>query len=228
MSDLTLALDIYGTLVNPLEMDEHLREFAGSDAPAASALWRQKQLEYTFRRGLMRSYTDFGTVTAQALEFASKAHGLDLDKEQMATLISEYQNLRAFPDVKPGLEALGAAGIRLVAFSNGVQATTRKLLENAGVMEYLDDVVSVDDVKTFKPAPEVYGHLCRTLNQPSAEIRLVSSNPFDVIGAKSFGLQTAWLQRNPEVPFDPWGITPDLIASDLLDLAGHLTEHPNP
>ncbi|MGI8649430.1 MAG: haloacid dehalogenase type II [Rubrobacter sp.] len=223
MPDFTLALDIYGTLVDPLEMDEHLREFAGDEASAVSALWRQKQLEYTFRRGLMRSYTDFGTVTAQALKFAFDTFGLELQEEQRATLISEYQNLRAFPDVSPGLKKLREAGFDAVAFSNGVEKTTRKLLTNAGIIGLLDDVVSVDDVQTFKPAPEVYRHLCNELGLSAEQICLVSSNPFDVIGAKKSGLKATWLQRSPSAIFDPWDVPPDFIATDLEDLIITLT-----
>lgn len=224
MAKFTLALDIYGTLVDPLEMDEHLEEFAGQEkASEASALWRQKQLEYTFRRGLMGLYEDFGIVTDQALQFTSDTFGLGLDGEQRAGLISDYQNLRAFPDVAPGLDSFRAAGFGVVAFSNGVEATTRKLLKNAGILNLLDDVVSVDDIKTFKPAPKVYEYLCSRVRLPAEEICLVSSNLFDVIGAKHYGLNAAWLKRSSAAVLDPWEINPDFIARDLQHLASDLT-----
>lgn len=218
-----MALDIYGTLVDPLEMDEHLEEFAGNRASDVSALWRQKQLEYTFRRGLMGSYEDFGVVSAQALEYASEYFHLDLDEEQQAALLSEYQNLRAFADVVPGLDSFRKAGFHIVAFSNGFEKTTRELLANAGVIGSLEDVISVDDVRTFKPAPAVYEHLCRKLDLPAERVCLVSSNPFDVIGARNFGLKAAWIQRRRDTVFDPWGVSPDFVAGDLEDLASMLT-----
>jgi 2-haloacid dehalogenase len=110
----------------------------------------------------------------------------------------------------------------LVAFSNGVEATTRTLLERAGVLPHLDGVVSVDDLKTFKPDPEVYRYLARSLQRTSYETWLVSSNPFDVIGAKNAGLKAAWIQRKPDAQFDPWGTEPDLVAPDLEALAEEL------
>jgi len=214
-----IGFDIYGTLVDPLEMNEQLRPFAGEQADRMSQLWRDKQIEYTFRRGLMRAYEDFGVCTRQSLVFAARALNVNLSEEDQEKLIEEYQNLRPFPDVVPGLEALRKEGRVLVAFSNGVEATTRTLLSRAGVLPHLDGVVSVDDLKTFKPNPEVYRYLARSLQRTPYETWLVSSNPFDVIGAKNAGLRAVWLERKPDAQFDPWGLEPDLVVPDLEALA---------
>ncbi len=218
-----IGLDIYGTLVDPLEMNEHLRTLVGEElAGRFSELWRQKQLEYTFLRGLMRRYEDFGVCTRQALVHTANVLGVDLPEEEQEKLIEEYQNLRPFPDVIPGIEALKSKVHPVVAFSNGVEATTRTLLERAGVLPHLEGVVSVDDLKTFKPDPEVYHYLARRLGARPSETWLVSSNPFDVIGAKNAGLGAAWIQRKPDAQFEPWEIEPDLVAPDLEELAGKL------
>ncbi len=218
-----IGFDIYGTLVDPLEMNEHLRPLVGDDlTDRFSELWRDKQIEYTFRRALMRRYEDFGVCTRQALVHSANVLGVDLTDEEQERLIEEYQNLRPFPDVIPGIEALNSKGHTLVAFSNGVEATARTLLDRAGVLEHLHDVISVDDVKTYKPDPEVYHYLARRLGTEPSEIWLVSSNPFDVIGAKAAGLMAAWIQRKPDARFDPWGIEPDLVAPDLEALAERL------
>jgi 2-haloacid dehalogenase len=95
-------------------------------------------------------------------------------------------------------------------------------LDRAGVLEHLHDVISVDDVKTFKPDPEVYRYLARRLGTEPSETWLISSNPFDVIGAKAAGLMAAWIKRKPDAQFDPWGIGPDLVAPDLEALAERL------
>lgn len=223
MHEQTFALDIYGTLVDPLRMNERLRGSAGDRADAVSALWRQKQLEYTFRRGLMGAYEDFETVTAQALQFALATHGLNLDDREREALMDAYQDLPAFSDVVPGIEALKAGGAGVVAFSNGVEKTTRDLLRRAGVLPHLDDVISVDDVRTFKPAPEVYAHLVRKVGaKEEGDVWLVSGNPFDVLGAKASGLKAAWIRRDPGTVFDPWGTGPDVVAPDLSRLAEDL------
>ncbi|CAN5324262.1 haloacid dehalogenase type II [soil metagenome] len=217
-----IGFDVYGTLVDPLEMDERLEPLAGDLSVRLAALWREKQLEYTFRRGLMREYEDFDSCTRRALVFAADALGVKLSEQERDRLIEEYQSLSPFPDVIPGIEALKERGHPLVAFSNGVEATVRTLLDRAGVLPHLQDVISVDDLKTFKPDPEVYRYLARRLGAGPSGIWLVSSNPFDVIGAKAVGLKAAWVQRNPEVRFDPWDVEPDLIAPDLQTLAAKL------
>jgi 2-haloacid dehalogenase len=218
-----ISFDIYGTLVDPLEMNEHLRPLIGDDlTDRFSELWRDKQIEYTFRRALMRRYENFGVCTRQALVHTANVLGANLTDEEQERLIEEYQNLRPFPDVIPGIEALNSKGHTLVAFSNGVEATARTLLDRAGVLEHLHGVISVDAVKTFKPDPEVYHYLTRRLGTELSETWLVSSNPFDVIGAKASGLMAAWIRRKPDTQFDPWEIEPDLVATDLEALAERL------
>jgi 2-haloacid dehalogenase len=217
-----IGLDIYGTLVDPLEMNDHLRPLTGDLADRLSELWREKQIEYTFRRALMQKYEDFGVCTRQALVFAARTLEVELSKEDWEKLIEEYQNLGPFPDVVPGLEALKAKGHTLVAFSNGVEATARTLLERAGVLSHLDGVISVDDLKTFKPDPEVYRYLALRLQSSPYETWLASSNPFDVLGAKSAGLKAAWIKRKPDAQLDPWGIDLDLVVTDLEALAEKL------
>ena len=215
-----LAFDVYGTLVDPLQMGGRLRSIVGDNlAEPMAKLWREKQLEYTFRRGLMHSYENFDVCTRQALDYTAQALGARLSDNDRERLIEEYSSLSPFADVAPGLEAMREAGHTLVAFSNGVEATLRALLERAGILPLLGGVVSVDDISSFKPDPEVYRYLCRRLDRPPHEVWLVSSNPFDVIGAKSVGLNAAWVKRNPGTPFDPWGIEPDLVVPDLRELA---------
>lgn len=218
-----IAFDVYGTLVDPLEMGERLRPVVGDNlAEPMAKLWREKQLEYTFRRGLMRRYENFDVCTRQALDYAAEALGAELSDADRERLIEAYVDLSPFPDVAPGLEAMREAGHTLVAFSNGVEATVRALLERAGVLPLLDGVVSVDDLSSFKPDPEVYRHLCRTLGRQAPETWLVSSNPFDVIGAVNVGMNAAWVRRRPDVAFDPWGIEPDLVVPDLQTLVAKL------
>ena len=218
-----IGFDIYGTLVDPLEMNEHLRPLVGKDlADRMSELWRNKQIEYTFRRALMRRYEDFGHCTRRSLDYAARVSGVELSGEDQEKLVKEYQNLRPFPDVISGLKAMKEEGHTLVAFSNGVEATARTLLEQAGVQSYLEGVISVDDLRTFKPDPQVYLYLAGRLRRAPEETWLVSSNPFDVIGAKATGLKAAWIRRSPDVQFDPWDIEPDLVAPDLEALARHL------
>jgi len=217
-----LGFDVYGTLVDPLDMDEPLRRFVGEKADRFSELWREKQIEYSWRRALMREYADFGVCTRQALDLAALSLGVDLSAGEREKLVAEYQNLRPFPDAASGLERLRGDGHTLVAFSNGVEQTVRELLDRGGVLASLEAVVSVDDLRTFKPDPEVYRYLARRLDRPPEETWLVSSNAWDVIGAKSAGLRAAWVRRNPDAVFDPWATGPDLVVENLEQLAEKL------
>lgn len=215
----TIAFDVYGTLVDPLEMGLHLQGMVGEKADDLSRLWREKQVEYAFRRGLMQRYEPFGVCTLQALDYALSVLQLRLSEEQVQFLMAQYQQLDAYADVIPGIESLNAQGYQCVAFSNGPAAKVRELLENAQVLEHLRDVVSVDEIKTYKPNPVVYEHLVQRTGSSRENTWLISSNAWDVMGAKSAGLSAAWIQRSDSAVFDPWGIEPDLIVQNLQQLA---------
>jgi 2-haloacid dehalogenase len=228
----TIAFDIYGTLIDTSGVVATLSEFLGDEADAFSALWRQKQLEYSFRRGLMQNYRDFAACTKHALDYCCLAFGRDLSDEEKQRLMAAYQYLPPFSDVEAGLRELQAAGFRLFAFSNGTAAAVGELLENAGIKRYFRAVVSVDDVRSFKPNPAVYAHFLRATGSVGAESWLVSSNPFDVLGAVSAGMSGAWVRRSPDAVFDPWELEPTVTISSLsglkqalLDLSGPLLDH---
>lgn len=220
---LVLGFDVYGTLVDPFGMERQLESLFGDRGRAICTLWRQKQLEYSFRRGLMRCYEDFDACTHRALSFATKTYKVELSDATQRQLLSDYLNLPAFPDALSALETLKASGCRLLAFSNGVENSLRTLLGNAGVLTYFAAVVSVDDIKTFKPNPDAYAYLVSQGGRSREETWLVSANPFDVIGAKAAHLRGAWVRRNSEAVFDPWEFEPDVVVSDLTGLATSLS-----
>ena len=221
-----LGFDVYGTLVDPLAMAEPLRALVGEQAGRFAELWRSKQLEYSFRRGLMRRYVDFDVCTRQALRYTQQALRCELPESDRDRLLEAYLYLPLFPEVAASLTAFKAQGHRLVAFTNGVEASIRALLANAGVLSQLEDVVSVDDLRTFKPDPAVYDYLARRTGHPPAETWLVSSNAWDVIGAKAAGLRAAWVKRQPESVFDPWEVEPDVVVNGLDELAADFASRP--
>jgi 2-haloacid dehalogenase len=217
-----IAFDVYGTLVNPLAIADHLWPLVGDQADRFAELWRAKQLEYSFRRGLMRAYRPFSVCTWQSLLYTEQRLGTILAEESRRMLIERYEHLPPFPDAAPGLASIRRAGHRVVAFSNGEAQTIRGVLGNANLLPLLDDVISVDEVGSFKPDPAVYAYAVERLGQNASVTWLVSSNPFDVIGAKTAGLRTAWIKRDPKIVFDPWGIEPDLVLSSLDQLVSSL------
>jgi len=167
----------------------------------------------------MRSYEPFSVCTWQSLLYVEKALEINLGEESRTLLMESYKHLPAFPDAGPGLASIKSSVQCVAAFSNGEAKVVRELLESAQLSEFFDDVISVDEVRTFKPDPAVYAHAVERLAHIASATWLVSSNPFDIIGAKSAGLRTAWVKRDPKAAFDPWGIDPDVTLSDLSQLA---------
>ena len=221
-----VGFDVYGTLVDPLALAEPLQALVGEQAVQFASLWRTKQLEYSFRRGLMRRYVDFDICTRQALRYTQQALRCELPESDQGRLLEAYLYLPVFPEVVASLAALKIQGHRLMAFSNGVEASIRALLANAGVLPHLEDVVSVDDLHTFKPDPEVYAYLARRTGRAPAETWLVSSNAWDVIGAKAVGLRAVWVKRQPDAVFDPWEMEPDRVIRGLDELAADFARPP--
>ena len=214
-----IGVDVYGTLVDSLAMSDHLRTIAGDAAERLAEQWRAKQIEYTFRRTAMGLYANFDVCTRQALQFVLASARVSLSALEQDRLVALYGQLDAYPDAIAGLRKLRDRGYTLTAFSNGVEATVRRLLTHSGLLPHLDGIISVDELATFKPDPRVYAYLADRLQRNKSDTWLVSSNAFDVIGAKAAGLKAAWIRRNPTSAFDTWGIEPDLIAADLIELA---------
>lgn len=222
MGKLTIGFDVYGTLVDPLEVSQHLYSLIGEKSKQFAIIWRQKQLEYTFRRGLMNRYRDFDICTQQSMQYAMEHLDVSFSSTEKNNLINLYTALQPFTDVIPALAALKQSNYTLVAFSNGVESTLRTLLSNAKLLDYLDDIVSVDTLQTFKPNPKFYEHLAVHTGSDRANCWVVSSNSFDVIGGKSAGLQAAWIQRDPKIIFDPWEYKPDLTVKNLIEFASYM------
>ncbi len=221
---ITLAFDVYGTLIDTNGVVTALEAMVGTKAQAFSHTWRDKQLEYSFRRGLMHNYQTFAVCTGQALDYTCSFYNVSLTDEQKAELLGVYRVLPAFNDVKEGLAQLKAAGFRLYAFSNGKADALEMLLNTAGIRDLFLGVVSVDDIKVFKPSPATYGHFLRQAEATGGSAWLISSNPFDVIGAISAGMKAAWVKRSPGAIFDPWGIEPTTIVKSLVELKEQITK----
>jgi len=215
----TLAFDVYGTLIDTHGVVVMLERHLGAKAPAFSRTWREKQLEYSFRRGLMQNYANFAQCTSHALDYTCACYQLPLSGFEKQELLDAYQVLPPFDDVAEGLTRAGESGFRMFAFSNGSAQAVETLLTHAGIRDHFVDVVSVDEMKSFKPNPGVYCHFLRRAGSSGAQSWLVSSNPFDVIGAVSAGMRGAWVRRSPDALFDPWGIEPTLTVTSLLELA---------
>jgi 2-haloacid dehalogenase len=215
----TFAFDVYGTLIDTHGVVTKLGEIVGDRARDFSATWRDKQLEYSFRRGLMQNYENFAVCTRDALDYTCSRYATDMTPGQKQSLLDIYRELPAFDDVRDALTDLSARDCRPYAFSNGSEEAVETLLSAAGIRDLFHGVVSCDDLRTFKPNPAVYAYFLTRAQASASESWLISGNPFDVIGAISAGMRGAWVQRSADAVFDPWGIEPTVTVKSLGELA---------
>lgn len=210
-----LVFDAYGTLFDIDSLVTVCDGLFPGQGQALSQLWRAKQLEYTWLLSLMRRYEDFWQLTERALTFACRALDLPCDGSGRARLMDCYLRLDTYPDVAPALSALSPYPLAIL--SNGSPRMLEALVQNAGLAGSFTQVMSVDEVQIYKPSPQAYALAAQRLGLNAASIGFVSSNSFDVAGAKSFGLWTCWLNRR-HAPLDELGFAPDATIQKLTHL----------
>lgn len=193
-----LVFDAYGTLFDVYAVTALCEELFPGNGASLAVLWRAKQLQYSLLRSLMNRYEDFWRVTQDSLDHSARRLTLDLTAEKRARLMHAYRTLPTFPDVKPGLEQLRALGARLAILSNGEPQMLAAAVDSAGLSHLLDAVISVDEIKTFKPNPRVYALIEAHVPVKAADTCFVSANDWDVNGAGAAGLTAVWIQRTEE------------------------------
>ena len=211
-----IAFDAYGTLFDFNSAVDALRGGLGTNESEILHLWRTKQIEYTWLRSLMKRYVDFETVTADALRYAMNSFGIS-DSVQSDKLLGAYRKLSRYPDVKPALQHFKAYGLKLYILSNGTDAMLKDAVQSAGLEVLIDEVISVDAIKKYKPSPEVYQLVLDRAGVSRDEVVFVSGNPWDVAGASTFGLRVAWLNR-AGLPAEELPFTPEVIITDMRNL----------
>jgi len=213
-----IIFDAYGTLFDVHSVIEAGREIT-QDPQALSLLWRQKQLEYTWLRALMGRYEDFWRVTEAALRFAVRRLALTASEAQLGRLMEAYLSLAAFPEVKTALERLKETPLAIL--SNGSPRMLEAAVRSSGLGGHLRHVLSVDAVKTYKPSPEVYALGPKAMGFPAGEMLFVSSNAWDVVGAKAYGYRVCWCNRM-KAPMEELGFAPDLTVERLDQIPDRL------
>lgn len=218
MNPRAFVFDAYGTLFDVHSVVVRAANLPG-DLQALSALWRQKQLEYTWLRSLMERYDDFWEITGAALRTSVSQLGIEASEAQLDRLMQGYLSAAPFPDARPALESL--AGAPLAILSNGSPKMLDSLVRNNGLEPYFMEVISVDRVKTYKPSPQVYALGCDVLNLPPEEILFVSSNSWDAAGAKAFGYQVCWCNRD-NIEGERLGFTADITVPRLDQISCYI------
>ncbi len=206
------VFDAYGTLFDVASVAAACEALFPGHGALLARHWRDKQLQFTWLRSLMRRHAPFDVVTAQGLQAACDVLGLDARKAIEARLADEYLRLRAFPEVAETLRAL--AGRPRLILSNGTPRMIGAALDHAALGGLIDEVLSVEAVGIYKPDPRIYALATERLGLPAQEIAFVSSNGWDIAGAASFGLHTIWVNR-AGLPAEPLDHGPALVVPDL-------------
>ncbi len=209
------VFDAYGTLFDVHSAVQRNADAIGPDADAVSALWRNKQLEYSWVLGLIGRPESFWVLTERALDYALAQHP-KVPRSLRETLLDAYRDLDAYGEVPDVLRRLREIGIRTAIFSNGNPPMTDRAVASAGIGGHLDAVLSVEGTGTFKTAPAAYWSVCERLSVEPQRVVFVSSNRWDVAGASAFGFTPVWVNRKglpdeyPDLP--PVAVIEDLRA----------------
>ncbi len=192
------VFDAYGTLFDVNSAARSAQDSLGEKWQPLAELWRAKQLQYTWLRGLAGRHADFWQVTGDALDFALATLHLE-DAELRAQLIKSYLVLDAYPEVPATLRRLKAAGMKLAILSNGTPAMLAAATAHAGVADLFDAVLSVEEVRVYKPHRAVYQLACTRLDVAAEQVCFLSSNAWDAYSAKAFGVHVLWCNRFGQV-----------------------------
>jgi 2-haloacid dehalogenase len=241
-----VVFDAYGTLYDVQSVAAVTEEAFPGYGELITQIWRIKQLEYSWLRSLMQRYEDFSVLTRESLAYTLRILGLQHDERVFARLIEKYLHLDLYPDAAVALAAL--RGRKLAILSNGSTDMLNALVRNSGLDRVLDATISIDSKRIFKPSRDAYTLIEEKLGVSPAEVLFVSSNPWDACGAKSFGLNVAWIERvTPEamalacvksdvvapltmfkairMQMDELGLEPDYRIHALSELPGVVAAH---
>lgn len=218
------VFDAYGTLLDINAAAERCRDDLGDKALPLAELWRLKQLQYTWLSSLMGRHRDFYDITGLSLDFAMETLALN-NPALRDKLMALYEVLDAYPEVSELLDTLKRAGLKTAILSNGSPAMLASAVDTAGIRESLTEVISIEEVGIYKPAPSVYQLAVDALGIRREHICFISSNGWDAMGAAAFGFQVAWVNRAGQKP-ERLGFPPKAEIKDLTELAALVLSQP--
>lgn len=220
-----IVFDVNETLLDVAALAPHFQRIFG-DAGVAQE-WFSNVVLYSQVATIAGPYTDFGTIARGALDMTAVAHDVTLAPPDRDGILRGLLSLPAHADVRDGLQQLRAAGFRLVTLTNSAPTAVEQQLKNAGIGEYFERSFSVDAVRRFKPAAEVYRLVATELQVAPSQLRLVAAHAWDVLGALRAGCAAAFLARPGKALF-PLGDAPDIVGPDLRNVAGQIVKRDMP
>jgi 2-haloacid dehalogenase len=215
------VFDVNETLLDLGALDPHFERVFG-EASARQA-WFGQFLALWLTEMLTGEYTNFGTIGGGALEMVAKRQGVDLSDEDKQRILGDMQELPPHPEVEDALGRLRDAGIRLAALTNSTQQVADAQIDNSGLRDYFEQVLSADTVQRLKPAPEPYRMAAESLGVEVGQVRLVAAHAWDVVGAMRAGCAAAFVAR-PGMILNPLAARPDVVGADLREVAAQILE----
>jgi len=216
-----IAFDAYGTLFDVYSMGELAEELFPGHGQAFSVMWRDRQIEYTRLVTMSdpnpagsRHYLPFWELTLRSLHYVSKRMGFNLTPDNEKRLMDQYAKLTAFEDSLTVVKTIKEKGISTAILSNGSREMLATVVEANGLRPYLDKVVTVEDVRLFKTAPQAYELLLKVFPVRKEEILFVSSNAWDALAAKWYGFDVFWVNRLGH-PLEEIGEKPNYEGTSL-------------
>jgi 2-haloacid dehalogenase len=215
------VFDVNETLLDLGALDPHFERVFG-EASARQA-WFGQFLALWLTEMLTGEYTNFGTIGGGALEMVAKRQGVDLSDEDKQRILGDMQELPPHPEVEDALGRLRDAGIRLATLTNSTQQVADAQIDNSGLRDYFEQVLSADTVQRLKPAPEPYRMAAESLGVEVGQVRLVAAHAWDVVGAMRAGCAAAFVAR-PGMVLNPLAACPDVVGADLREVAAQILE----
>ena len=223
-----IAFDAYGTLFDVYSMGALAEELFPGHGQALSLMWRDRQIEYTRLVTMSdpnpsgsKHYLPFWELTIRSLRYVCKRMNLNLTPDYEKQLMQQYAKLTGFEDSLSVLQAIKGKGISTAILSNGSREMLATVVESNGLKPYLDQVVTIEDVRLFKTAPQAYELLLKAFPVKKEEILFVSSNAWDALAAKWFGFDVFWVNRLGH-PFEEIGFRPDYEGSSLTQVLQYI------
>jgi len=213
------VFDAFGTLFKTSEVKAELTKIAGDKTDNLINVWRNKQLQYTWLRNEMNQYEPFSTVTREALDYSMRLNGIT-DKKVFDILLPLYDTPQLIDGAKDLLRTLKDNGKTVAILSNGTRSMLNNGVQLTGIQYYVDHILSVDDIRIYKPRPAVYQMALDKLEATVEALIFFSSNQWDVSGASIFGLDACWINQYGETKEGlPFGSVVE--TSSLKELATH-------
>ena len=217
----TILFDINETVLDLSVLNPRFRTAFGDDS--VTATWFSMLLHSSAVCVVTGVKTDFSTLASAMLESIANRKGIKLSEEMRDDILGGFASLPPHKDIRKSLSQLKSAGFHTVAFSNSSLNLISRQIGNAGLTEYFDDVISVEETGSFKPDPRVYGFAAKKLNRPADSLRLVACHDWDTHGALSAGMKAAYISRSGAI-YHPLYLQPDIRAATMEAIVAQIID----